>query len=296
VYLTKISVVIPIFNHAEYVIECLASVVDQCDDNFEIVAIDDGSIDASYENAMMYLSCNLISTKWSISKRENRGINRTLNEAIQSSTGEIIYLLASDDRMSAGSLKQIRQAYINEEDRCRLFFYDVALIRWDGTLMNPSASSARPGGAALLGLSRIHLVAQMVFSWGSPFAHQFYSREYYNTHGPYLEELKYEDLYFALNSIAIDRFIFIPVVLKEYRLRKNQTQTPGLTFSDLDQTNIEVRRKFIKSKNLIYSTILLVGYLRFIVKSACAKYFLRKIASIIQRSILIVTLIRIRFF
>lgn len=279
----KISVIIPIYNHGDYVVECLNSVVNQRDENFEIVAIDDGSSDNSYGLALEYLGESLVTTNWKLTKRENRGINKTINEAIQNSSGEIIYLLASDDRMPDGSLAKIRQAYLNETDRCKLFFYDVALISWQGELVNQSAASVRRGGASLLGYSKMYLATQIVLSWGSPFAHQFYPRDYYERYGPYPEDLKYEDLYFALNAISVDRFIFVPLVLKEYRLRKNQTHTPGLTLTDLDQTN--VRNRFKNSTKLRYSLILFVGRLYSCVDTKFSKYLLGKIGALLQRSI-----------
>ena len=280
----KISVIIPIYNHGDYVLECLRSVVNQRDVCFEIVAIDDGSSDNSYGLALEYLGESLVTTNWKLTKRENRGINKTINEAIQNSSGEIIYLLASDDRMPDGSLAKIRQTYLNETERCKLFFYDIALISWQGELVNQSAASVRRGGASLLGYSKMYLATQIVLSWGSPFANQFYPRDYYERYGPYPEDLKYEDLYFALNAISVDRFIFVPFVLKEYRLRKNQTHTPGLTLADLDQTNVLVRNRFKKSIKLRYSLVLFVGSLYFNVDKNVFKYLLGKIGSLIQRS------------
>jgi alpha-1,3-rhamnosyltransferase len=275
----KISVIIPIYNHADYVVECLKSVVDQRDENFEIVAIDDGSTDSSYELALDYLRNNLAATHWKLSKRENRGINKTANEGVQNSSGEIIYLLASDDRMTAGSLEKIRQAYLNESERCKLFFYDIATISSEGSLIDQSESSYRRGGAALLGFSKLHLAAQVVLCWGRPFGHQFYSRDYYNKYGPYPENLKYEDLYFAFKAISVDRFVFVPVVLKEYRLRPNLTNTPGLSQFDMSQTYNFVRDEFKGSVRLRYSLLLMLGrffhrgggdFFKFLLKMVCA--------------------------
>ena len=147
----KISVIIPIYNHADYVIECLSSVVNQQDENLEIVAIDDGSVDNSYELASKYLIEEANEIQWKLSTRENRGINKTLNEAIKNSSGEIIYVLASDDRMPVGSLMAMRERYLQEIDGCKLFFYDVSLINWQGNVICENATCSRQG------LSLIHI-------------------------------------------------------------------------------------------------------------------------------------------
>lgn len=279
----KISVIIPIYNHADYIIECLSSVVNQQDENFEIVAIDDGSVDKSYELAREYLRENLDVTCWTISTRENRGINRTLNEAICKSTGEIIYLLASDDRMPADSLGAIREVYFREQDKCKLFFYDVNLIDCEGNQVCKGAAGDRKGGASLLEYSKRHLATQIILRWGNPFQHQFYSRRFFDKFGLYPETMKYEDLGMALYAISIDSFTFIPLILKEYRLRKSQIHTPGLTLDDLNQTAI--RNVYRKSVRLDYSLILLLGRLDFSAHTRIGRYIFGKFSALLQRLI-----------
>jgi len=235
----KISVIIPIYNHEEYVVECLKSIVEQNDSNYEIIGIDDGSTDRSYEYAYEYLRFNMCNDNWSLDKRENKGINKTINEAIRKSTGDVIYLIASDDRMPDGSLAYIRYIYNNKPySRESLCFYDVSLINWLGKPVKDSASEMIKGGVDILSKSKIYLGTQIILRWGSPFQHQYYSREFYNKYGPYPEDLPYEDLYFALKAISVDKFIFLPKVLKEYRIRKDNALTPGLTKEDLRKENM----------------------------------------------------------
>ena len=242
----KISVIIPIFNHEKYIVECLQSIEEQKDKCFEIIAVDDGSSDKSYELSMRYLSCNLPSKNWKLSTRSNKGINKTLNEAIKKSSGEIIFLLASDDRLPPDSLKMIREAYINEEEKNKLFFYDVSLINWKGERIKESLASDRRGKKQLLASSKLHLAAQVLLGWGRLFGHQFYSREFFEKYGPYPEDLKYEDVYLALTAVSVDKFCFMPLLLKEYRLREDESQTPGLTCDDLNQANISLDKNNMK--------------------------------------------------
>jgi glycosyltransferase involved in cell wall biosynthesis len=249
----KISVIIPIYNHEKYVIECLESIIRQNDKNYEIISIDDGSTDRSYEIAHTYLKNNLINNKWYINKRENKGINKTLNEAIRISTGEIIYVLASDDRMPDGSLEYIRKACKNEPTILdSLCFYDVSLINSYGEYISDSASNMIRGGVSLLSLSKIYLGTQIVLRWGSPFQHQLYSKIFFEKYGPYPEALSYEDLYFALKAISINKFIYLPKVLKEYRVRNDSLITPGLKKEDLRKDKIFKLLEFKKDVKIYY--------------------------------------------
>lgn len=269
----KISIIIPIFNHSEYVQDCLKSILYQKDECFEIVAIDDGSVDDSYEKSLNYLSENFPADIWKLTTRENKGINATLNEAISQSSGEIIYLLASDDRMPLFSLKKIREYYLMAADKKKLFFYDVSLINWKGEIVKESAASIRRGGAQMLSFSKLYLASQIILRWGHPFAHQFYSRSYFDKYGPYPENLKYEDLFFALKAVALNKFDFVPLVLKEYRLRQDLSHTPGLNLAELNSTQSYIRKKFFPTKEGHYKFLFLIGREGFRTKSKAISYF-----------------------
>lgn len=96
--MTKISVVVPTFNRAHLLDDCLSSIVSQAYDDFEVVLIDDGSTDdtadvvSRYGNRVRYVY------------QENRGIPGALNRGIEESRGELIRFLASDDRLVPDAL------------------------------------------------------------------------------------------------------------------------------------------------------------------------------------------------
>lgn len=50
-----ISIVIPIFNSEKYLLECLNSVLNQSFSDFEVLCINDGSIDRSKEICEQYV-------------------------------------------------------------------------------------------------------------------------------------------------------------------------------------------------------------------------------------------------
>ncbi|MCI6997933.1 MAG: glycosyltransferase [Eubacterium sp.] len=54
----KISVVIPVYNSAEWLPVCLESVLGQTYSNLEVVVVDDGSTDGSTEMLKMYAQQN----------------------------------------------------------------------------------------------------------------------------------------------------------------------------------------------------------------------------------------------
>ena len=92
-----VSVIIPVFNGALYLIEAVDSVVKSTYKNIEIILIDDGSKDASKE------LCHMLEKKYEnvhfYSRGKNRGLGRVLNFALRKANGELICRLNQDDIM-----------------------------------------------------------------------------------------------------------------------------------------------------------------------------------------------------
>ena len=93
-----VSVIIPSYNHENYIKECIKSVIDQDYENIELIIIDDGSKDGSVEqiNALAAV-CEERFLRFEFRSRENVGLCKTLNEAIEWCQGDFLYVVASDD-------------------------------------------------------------------------------------------------------------------------------------------------------------------------------------------------------
>ena len=91
--LPLVSVLIPCYNHSEYVVECLNSVVKNDYGNTEIVIIDDGSNDNSANKIEEWINNNKSAVKTKFLTRANKGLAKTLNELLTLSTGDFICLL-----------------------------------------------------------------------------------------------------------------------------------------------------------------------------------------------------------
>lgn len=85
----KVSIVVPLYNKAEYVAECLESAISQTYKDFEIVAVNDGSTDNSAEVAKKYPVRFL--------DISNRGQSGARNAGILNSTADAILPLDADD-------------------------------------------------------------------------------------------------------------------------------------------------------------------------------------------------------
>lgn len=111
-----VSVVIPCYNHEQFVQDCIQSVIDQTYQNIELIIIDDGSSDRSVEKIQeMVDSCKQRFNNFEFRHRPNKGLSTTLNEALGWCTGDYISPIASDDLMLPSKVK--RQVELLQENQ-----------------------------------------------------------------------------------------------------------------------------------------------------------------------------------
>ena len=89
-----VTVIIPSYNHGQYIKQAIESVLSQSYSNIEIIINDDGSTDNSHEIISQYKNIQNIHI---ILNKINRNQGVVLNESIAMSNGEYICILPSDD-------------------------------------------------------------------------------------------------------------------------------------------------------------------------------------------------------
>ncbi|MBK8519196.1 MAG: glycosyltransferase [Saprospiraceae bacterium] len=87
----KVSIIIPVYNSVKFLAECINSALNQSYDNIEVIAVDDGSSDGSFEILETFVP------KIKIIRKNRVGVAAARNSGIQASTGEWIKLLDHDD-------------------------------------------------------------------------------------------------------------------------------------------------------------------------------------------------------
>lgn len=90
-----ISIIVPIYNAEKSLRECIESVIYQNYSNIELILIDDGSIDRSYEICKEYENKD---RRIKVYHQSNLGVSSARNKGISMANGEYIFFLDSDDR------------------------------------------------------------------------------------------------------------------------------------------------------------------------------------------------------
>jgi glycosyltransferase involved in cell wall biosynthesis len=106
----KFSIITPVYNREDCILNCLNSVRSQSYNNYEHIIIDDGSSDNTLERIHQFSLDN--KTIIPISYSENKGVNYARNKGIQAATGDYVIFLDSDDYFLDNALTLVSE-YIN---------------------------------------------------------------------------------------------------------------------------------------------------------------------------------------
>jgi glycosyltransferase involved in cell wall biosynthesis len=90
----KFSIIIPIYNTAEYLSECLRSIEIQEYADYEVILVDDGSTDESYNICSAYAEQH---KNVMLIHKENSGVSESRNIGFCHSRGDYILFIDSDD-------------------------------------------------------------------------------------------------------------------------------------------------------------------------------------------------------
>lgn len=101
-----ITVLIPCYNHADYVAEAIASVAAQDHPGVRLHVVDDGSTDGSAEVIRAALD-RVSNLECRFDRQSNRGVARTLNSMVERAGTDLVAILNADDWHAPNRLSRI---------------------------------------------------------------------------------------------------------------------------------------------------------------------------------------------
>lgn len=207
--MSKVSVVLPVFNSESYLTDAVQSLLSQTHQDLEIIAIDDGSTDSSLSILSRFARQD---SRLRVIMRKNTGIETALNEGIDAARSEFIARMDSDD-VAAPDRVTRQVEYLRSHDRVVLLGGAYRLIDGAGrylTTLTPPPDNATLQAYALSGRN--------------PFCHSLVMmrREAFYRAGGYREDLPAaEDLDLWLRMGEIGELACLGHVLLDYRLHAN---------------------------------------------------------------------------
>lgn len=207
----RISVIVPCFNHGEFLPEAIASVHAAKRDGVEIIVVDDGSTDPRTTQALEVITEQGIT----VVRKQNGGPASARNAGIAVARGEYIFPLDADDRMRPECLD--REAPILDSKP------EVGVVYSDGEFFG-----IRSGRWTIGAFDADHLL-----QWNYIPCCALYRRSIWEQVGGYDEARivwGLEDWDFWLAAMSRGwQFFYVPEVLYEYRVAKESmiTRTYG---------------------------------------------------------------------
>ena len=137
--MVKVSIIMPIYNVAQYLEETLDSILNQSLTDFEVIAVNDGSTDNSEEILKKYQQKDRRIIYFS---QENQGQSVARNLALKHASGEYIYMMDSDDVLSGPDVLLTCYEYA-EKNHADFIFFDRDWLLEDKTDFSVSLHSTK---------------------------------------------------------------------------------------------------------------------------------------------------------
>lgn len=228
-----VSVTISAYNHERYIKECIRSIIAQTYENIELLVIDDGSKDRTFEILQsLKPECEKRFVRVVFETHTNRGMPKTSNILIEKARGTYIYGIASDDKAKPYAIERLHDFLSRNPDYVlavgdnEMIDQDSNRIYWDNERNVVSAENAvcRTVGEDL-GINDTDKFGRYETLLRANHVPNGYliRRQAMIDCGKYDPDILLEDWYIHLQLIKIGKLKYIPEVLFSYRWHDSNT-------------------------------------------------------------------------
>lgn len=127
-----LSIIIPVYNAEKYIMSCIESILCQSFNDYEIILIDDGSVDKSG------IICEMYSQKYDnilLKRIENSGVSNARNVGIRMAKGEYIQFIDSDDEVKPYMMEGISKE-LRSKEYPDLIIYGADIVNSEHKVIN----------------------------------------------------------------------------------------------------------------------------------------------------------------
>ncbi len=228
----KVSIVMPVYNTAPYLRQCLDSVLAQTLEEFELICVDDGSTDGSLEILEEYAKKD---NRIQIIKQKNQHAGIARNNGLKVAKGEYVIFLDSDDVFADVLLEHTYSAGVEKDADIVL----IDILGFDHSTKKPQwtilAHKLLPDKPTFSWCD----IPEDIFSVAPPNTFSgIYRRKFINEHNLQFQALpNSNDVYFTLYArVLAKKIAVVDETLVYYRtgragsLQSNQKDTEPLCF------------------------------------------------------------------
>lgn len=108
----QISIIVPIYNVEKYLRQCIESIINQNNLDYELILVDDGSPDSCPRIIDEYANNN---SRIKAIHKENGGVSSARNRGIAEASGDYLYFVDSDDWLVENKLSQALEIAVKKD-------------------------------------------------------------------------------------------------------------------------------------------------------------------------------------
>lgn len=233
--MSKISVIVPIYNSEKYLEKCIKSILAQTYGNFELILVNDGSTDNSLEICNKYKKKD---KRVRVINQKNSGSVKARRTGVEHSNSEYITFVDSDDWIGKRTLElTINELELTKSDVIVFNMYKV--IGKHGLIKKKTRSNYLEKNRTYSG-DDIRKELVVAYLYGHPFpgnlCGKVYKRQYIQECGKYLKNIKFlgDDLFYNLEIfLKINKVSIIKDHLYYYRAGGNTNKYMPYLFDDM---------------------------------------------------------------
>ncbi len=127
----KFSIIVPVYNVADYIEKCLNSVICQDFDDYEIIVVDDESPDNSMEIVENFAKKD--PSRFQIVHQKNKGLGGARNTGASVANGQYLFFIDSDDYIEPKTLSKISKML--DENPCDILMFQYNEVLLSGEII-----------------------------------------------------------------------------------------------------------------------------------------------------------------
>lgn len=227
-----ITVIIPIYNVKDYLLQCLTSVSEQTYKQLEIIMVNDGSTDDSEKIANEFV---VRDPRFKLISQKNAGLSAARNTGLQHARGDYVFYLDSDDYLAKDCLETLLKAVQdNQADAAQVnFYYDYPeYLLYNNKLQQKTIVLDREEAVSRL----IEQDELKNFAWGKLIKADI-AKNFKFPEGKFYEDTLW--MYQILNACKTYVLIGEPLL---YYLQRGSSISGHFSLRNLDQLELQAKR------------------------------------------------------
>lgn len=183
-----ISVIVPAYNAAAFLEQCLDSLSIQSLDDFEVLVVDDGSEDSTPSVVASY---ELIDDRFRLIRQQNRGVSGARNTGLDQAKGRFVTFVDADDALHPEALQAMYTALCDYDSRVCITSFVKFKGDWRSNGVRMPRSPGKPEIYSYTEAMKAALYQKRILSspWGVMMERRLLGSDY-----RFREDTRYEDL------------------------------------------------------------------------------------------------------